>query len=120
MVPRGHPAIAYALRMFEHSPANAPFIAEIADMANLSTERLIRVFKEEVGLTPKKYGSIARFQLSLRMIRESREIPNIDMALSGGYYDQSHLYREFRKYANRTPAELFRREDRIENHVPLS
>ncbi|MDR9853877.1 AraC family transcriptional regulator [Paenibacillus sp. VCA1] len=119
MVPKGHPAVAYALQMFEHSPAAAPSIAEIADMANLSTERYIRVFKEEVGLTPKNYGSIVRFQLALRMIREERVNPSIDMALSSGYYDQSHLYREFHKYANMSPAELFRRQDILENHVPL-
>ncbi|MFD0715632.1 helix-turn-helix domain-containing protein [Paenibacillus sp. GCM10027626] len=119
IVPTGHPAVAYALQMFEHFPAAAPSIAEIADRANLSTERFIRVFKEEVGLTPKNYGSIMRFQLALRMIRQGRINPNIDFALSSGYYDQSHLYREFRKYANMTPTELLRKQDILENHVPL-
>jgi len=119
MIPKGHPAVAYALQMFEQSPAAAPSIAEIADMANLSTEHFIRVFKEEVGLTPKNYGSIVRFQLALRMIRQGRVNPSIDMALSSGYYDQSHLYREFHKYANMTPAELFRKQDMLDNHVPL-
>ncbi|WP_371822730.1 helix-turn-helix domain-containing protein [Cohnella sp. LGH] len=117
--PKGHPAVAYALQMFERSPATAPSIAEIADMANLSTERFIRVFKEEVGLTPKNYGSIVRFQLAFRMIRQERVNPSVDLALSSGYYDQSHMNREFRKYANRTPAELFRNQDIFENHVPL-
>jgi len=119
MVPKGHSAVAYAVQMFEYSPAATPSIAKIADMANLSTERFIRVFKEEVGLTPKNYGSIARFRLAFRMIREERIDPSIDMALSSGYYDQSHLYREFHKYANMTPAELLRRQDILENHVPL-
>lgn len=118
-VPKGHPAVAYALRMFEHSPAAAPPVAAIADMANLSTERFIRVFKEEVGLTPKQYGNIVRFQLAVRRLREERVYPSAGLALSGGYYDQSHLYREFRKYANMTPTELFRRQDLIEHHVPL-
>lgn len=117
--PKGHPAVAYALQMFERSPATAPSIAEIADMANLSTERFIRVFKEEVGLTPKNYGSIVRFRLAFRMIRQERVNPSVDMALSSGYYDQSHMYREFRKYANMTPVELFRNSDIFENHVPL-
>ncbi|MBO9606149.1 MAG: helix-turn-helix transcriptional regulator [Paenibacillaceae bacterium] len=120
MVPQGHPAVAYALQLFERFPATAPSIAEIADMANLSPERFIRVFKEEVGLTPKNYGSIVRFQLAFRRIRQERVNPSIDMALSSGYYDQSHMYREFHKYANMTPAELFRKQDIIENHVPLS
>ena len=119
-VPKGHPAVAFALQMFEQSPATAPSIAEIADMANLSTERFIRVFKEEVGLTPKNYGSIVRFQLAFRMIRQERVNPSVDLALSSGYYDQSHMHREFHKYANMTPAELFRKQDILENHVPLS
>ncbi len=117
--PKGHPAVAYALRLFEHFPATAPSIAEIADKVNLSTERLIRAFKEEVGLTPKKFGSIARFRLTLRKIREERTNPSIDLALSSGYYDQSHFYREFRKYANMSPADLLRRQDILENHIPL-
>lgn len=45
--------------------------------------------------------------------------PNIDFALSSGYYDQSHLYGEFRKYANMTPTELLPKQDILENHVPL-
>ncbi|MFC4598905.1 helix-turn-helix domain-containing protein [Cohnella hongkongensis] len=118
--PAGHPAVAYALRMFERAPAAAPSVAQIADMANLSKERFIRVFKGEVGLTPKNYGNIVRFRLALRMIREGRLPPGIDLALSCGYYDQSHLNREFRKYANRTPTELLRRQDRFESHLPLT
>ncbi|MFB9278733.1 helix-turn-helix domain-containing protein [Cohnella cellulosilytica] len=119
IVPKGHPAVAYALQRFERSPADAPSIAEIADMANLSTEHFIRVFKEEVGLTPKNYGSIVRFQRTLRMIRQERVGSGIDLALSSGYYDQSHLHREFRKYANMTPAELFCKQDLLMNHVPI-
>lgn len=117
--PAGHPAVAYALRLFERSPAAAPSVARIADMANLSTERFIRVFKGEVGLSPKNYGNIVRFRRAFRMLREAGAAPGIDMALSCGYYDQSHLNRAFRKYANRTPTELFRRQDIVESHIPL-
>lgn len=119
LTPKGHPAVAYALQLFKQRPAAAPAIHEIADLANLSTERFIRVFKDEIGMTPKSFGSIARFQQALRMIRKDRIIPTIDMALSCGYYDQSHFYREFRKYANMTPTELYNRQDILENHVPL-
>jgi AraC-like DNA-binding protein len=118
-VPKGHPAVAYALQMFDRLPSAAPSIAEIAVMANLSTERFIRVFKEEVGLTPKSYRNIVRFQLALRRLRQEGVNPSIDMALSSGYYDQSHWYREFRKYANMTPTELLSKQDILENHVPL-
>lgn len=117
--PRGHRAVAYALDRFDHSPADAPTIASLADMANLSTERFIRVFKQEVGLTPKAYASIARFKLAVRLIRVQRSRPDTEMALSCGYYDQAHLYREFHKYANMTPTELFHRQDMVNQHVPL-
>jgi len=120
VVPNGHPAVAYALRMMEQSPSDMPSIARIADMANLSTERFIRVFKKEVGLTPKNYGSVMRFQLAIRKIRQERVKPGIDLALSSGYYDQSHMVREFLKHANMTPTELFRKQDVFENHIPLS
>ncbi|WP_127579433.1 helix-turn-helix domain-containing protein [Paenibacillus koleovorans] len=120
LVPKGHPAVAFALQQLEHSPiAIQPQVAVIADQANLSTERFIRVFKDEVGLTPKSYGNLVRFQQAFRMIREERVSSSLELALACGYYDQSHLYRDFRKYANMTPTELFQREDLWESHVPV-
>ncbi|WP_372630095.1 helix-turn-helix domain-containing protein [Cohnella sp.] len=120
VVPKGHPAVAYALRMIENSPATSPSIERIADMANLSAERFIRVFKAEVGMTPKNYANVMRFQFAVRMMRQARAKPGINLALSSGYYDQSHMYREFLKYANMTPAELFSRPLIYEKHIPVS
>ena len=72
-----------------------------------SREHLIRRFREQIGLTPKAYANIVRFNhaLELAHLPDSRWA---DVANTCGYYDQSHLVRDFQRYAGRAPTSLLR------------
>ncbi len=80
-------------------------VEDMARCACLSRKQFERVFFNAVGMKPKEYSTVVRFQKSLWLMQTgSRDFAGI--AYSCGYADQSHFIRECRRYAGVTPAEL--------------
>lgn len=80
-------------------------IENLAEIACLGKKQYGRLFRECVGMNPKEYGRIARFQRALRMLQlGSRDYA--DIAYSNGYSDQSHFIRDFRQFSGMTPKQL--------------
>lgn len=112
------PAVAYALQRFRDVP-RVPSMAAVAEEVGVSQRRFIQVFREEVGLTPKVYCRIRRFQDVLGRIEQAQRIKWTDVAYACGYYDQAHFIHDFREFSGLNPtAYLERRGDRL-NHVPI-
>lgn len=61
-------------------------------------------FKESVGVSIKCYSSIIRFQNAVRMLMRRDGTSVADVVYENGYFDQSHLTRDFRRFAGDTPA----------------
>jgi len=69
-----------------------------------STERTIqRNFKSAIGLTPKEFCKISRFNHLLTAITFRQNINWMDMVNQYGYYDQTHLISEFKDATGITP-----------------
>ena len=115
--PGGHPAVSAGLQALAGNPG-AALVRELAEKANLSTERFIQLFKRETGLTPKQYAGVVRFQRAVQHLRQNPGGDGLETALACGYYDQSHFNRDFRLRSGMTPMEMQRRDDIIFNHVP--
>lgn len=82
-------------------------IAGRASRACLSRRQYERLFKKNIGLSPKKMMQIVRFQRAI-YAKECRPSLNLtDIAYSAGYYDQSHMIREFKKLSGMIPKEFF-------------
>lgn len=105
-----HPAVAHALRAFSFAPQGRAItrIAEVADEIGLSPGRLTRLFREEVGLTPKQHVRVQRFQCLLRRIRMGQPAQWARLAAECGYYDQAHLINEFQALAGVNPSVYLR------------
>jgi AraC-like DNA-binding protein len=70
------------------------------------SERYIqRLFTENVGLPPRSFFNIHRFNKSLELIRSS-DSSLTSIAYDCGYYDQAHFIKEFKKYTGMTPSEI--------------
>jgi len=98
-----HPAVAYAVRELTAFPD----IARIRDIQNetgYAAKRFIELFSGSVGLTPKVYSRIQRFQAVIKRVARGDQVEWAYVALDGGYCDQSHLNREFRAFSGITPA----------------
>jgi AraC-like DNA-binding protein len=84
-------------------------IERLATSFGMSERALQRRFDAWVGLQPKTLARIARFQHVFRALEAGGDAWAA-VAIRCGYYDQSHLLRDFRDFAGESPAMLFARE----------
>lgn len=80
-------------------------VTALADTACLSKKQYERIFREYVGMNPKEYSRIVRFQKSMWMMQRGNR-NYADIAAAAGYSDQSHLIREFKSMTGHTPKSL--------------
>jgi AraC-like DNA-binding protein len=109
-----HPAIAQAL---EHLPLRMS-VGELVRRSGCSHRTFISLFCRSVGLTPKAYCRVRRFQRALGRAA-APERAWVDVAIAAGYSDQPHFTREFRAFAGVTPTEYRRRSPRQPLHLPV-
>ena len=114
----GHPAVRYALDAFGRSNGTRA-VGDVVQRIGLSAKRFADVFRSEVGLTPKAFCRIRRFNEVLRRIESLTDVDWADVALSCGYFDQAHFNHDFREFAGLTPSNYLRQ--RISRtHVALT
>jgi len=72
-------------------------IDRLAEASGLGVRQLERQYLDAVGLTPKAFSRTVRFQIALRALQSGE--PPAFVATASGFADQSHLSREFRRFA---------------------
>jgi len=106
--------VAHAAKDIERSGGLAS-VEDVADRISWSTRQLQRRFKDVVGISPKLFARMQRFQRVLRAM----DGPNsdwVDAAVHCGYYDQAHLIRDFREFSGKTPTALLSQEIDLSRH----
>jgi AraC-like DNA-binding protein len=81
----------------------------IASYSN-TQKHLINQFKKYIGLTPKTYQRILRFNEILQKIHNKQQITWTEIAYQCGYSDQSHFIKEFHRFSGFKPEEFIGRE----------
>lgn len=76
----------------------------LADALHVSRQHLALQFRQQVGLTPKLFARICRFRRASAALRDGGAVELAQLALDCGYFDQSHLIRDFHDFAGTTPA----------------
>jgi AraC-like DNA-binding protein len=121
--------LAHAVRPLDRDPAvtaaavalhRGRTVAAVADSLGWTAKRLTRCFSQQIGLTPKRFARVRRFQRVLR--RSAAGVTPVDwarLAAECGFYDQAHLIHEFRAHAGTTPLEYSPRSLAELNHVPI-
>jgi AraC-like DNA-binding protein len=110
-----HAAVGHALAAFRRGPRR---IADVVDETGLSPRRFIGLFSDEVGLTPKSFCRIRRFQRTVALLHRVRAVDWAETALACGYCDQSHMIHDFQDFAGLSPANYLARRSEHMNHVP--
>ena len=110
------PAIAFALENFAGLPGTAQ-IPALAGRMGLSPKRLVERFKAAVGIAPKRYCRILRFQRALAAAERGRQLDWTRIALDCGYFDQAHFIHDFRSFAGITPTAYDAARTQFRNHV---
>ena len=85
-------------------------VTELSSIACLSRKQFERLFSALVGINPKEYTRIVRFQkaLALMQCQFGVVINQAEIAYASGYADQSHFIREFKQFCGYTPVSLLK------------
>jgi AraC-like DNA-binding protein len=87
-------------------------INQMASEACLCRKQFERIFAEHIGISPKQYLKIIRFQFALFQKQKNFNMSMLDLSYECGYYDQSHFINDFKSLSGLTPRQYF-----IENEV---
>jgi AraC-like DNA-binding protein len=88
-----------AVRLLQANPSHD--LAGIAGHLGLGERQLERKFREWIGIGPKRFARLARFQLVVRSLERGHR--SLDAALEQGFYDQAHFIKDFRTFTGTTP-----------------
>jgi AraC-like DNA-binding protein len=111
-------------------------ISDVVREVGYSQRHLLSMFQRWVGISPKQYARVRRFQQVLTAVvrgdgaadpaswelNGSAALPEpdwADLALSHGYYDQSHLSRDFRELSGLSPGGYLSACRGQENYLPI-
>lgn len=83
-------------------------IADLAASNAVSRKRLELVFDEQIGLSPKSFSSLVRYQLLWQDLCLHRGGDILSLVEKYGYFDQAHLLNDFKKRHSMTPAQAVR------------
>ena len=78
-------------------------LADLTLITNLSPFYLLRVFHNQVGVPPHEYQTQVRIAQARKLLRNGMSISQA--ALETGFFDQSHLSRNFKRIVGTTPGQ---------------
>jgi AraC-like DNA-binding protein len=99
------PVVQAAVRRVYRDPARAR-LSLLTSQLGVSGRHLRRGFLAAVGVAPKEFQELARFQRVVRTVLLEAPVSYLPVALAAGYYDQSHFIKEFRRFAGGRPTRL--------------
>ena len=83
-------------------------IDDLAALGGISRKRLERVFNEQMGISPKAFSALVRYQLLWQDLCFGTEPSVLDLVEKYGYFDQAHLLNDFKRHHTMTPAQALR------------
>jgi AraC-like DNA-binding protein len=105
-----HPAVRWAVDRIAAEGGRLS-IEELAVQTGFTRKHLGTLFQQQVGLSPKALARVHRFRGALDLLnRADGEVPWAALAEQCGFYDQSHLINEFRRFTGFSPTELARKD----------
>jgi AraC-like DNA-binding protein len=81
-------------------------VQKISEQLGWTRKRLVKAFRDEVGIPPKALARVLRFRRALAQFTSQRDFSQL--AAECGYSDQAHMIRDFKDLSGLTPADLVR------------
>jgi AraC-like DNA-binding protein len=91
----------------------------LSDHIGYSQKHFIDLFTRQVGVTPKQYLRIMRFQRAICEVERAISVDWGQLAHQSGFYDQAHLIHDFKQFSGFTPNEYLQRKNTELNYVPV-
>ena len=102
--------IEHAVKIIKNTKGNIK-TQFLAQEVCLGIKQFERVFSAHVGLNPKKYINIVRFQNVIHMKKNNYKANYNQLAFDNGYYDQSHFNHDFKNFTGITPRIFFNKNE---------
>jgi AraC-like DNA-binding protein len=82
-------------------------VRALAEKYFTTTRQLERAFNQQMGISPKEFINLVRYQTTFREIKNNTAQKSLlQIAFECGYYDHSHLTNEIKRYTGTAPAQL--------------
>lgn len=109
---------AYALTRIAESNGNIS-LRNLQKELQLSERGLQRKFDQHVGISPKLFARVCRFQATLAQLKNNNFNNLSDIAFDNGYADQSHFIRTFKEFAGFSPLQFQKSNRRLTANFSL-
>jgi AraC-like DNA-binding protein len=83
-------------------------VKELVDTTGYSHGYVDRIFKNNVGVSVKKYASIVRLQHAIDIVKDNKEDEVYERL---GFYDQAHFIHEFKRFTLITPMVFLKKNE---------
>lgn len=113
-----HRTVTFALRELSKG-AGGRSVAQLTDDLGISQRRFLDRFRSEVGMAPKLFSRVQRFQTVIATVDTHREVNWAEVAADCGYHDQAHFIHDFRAFTGFSPGSYLALKGEHRNHVPL-
>ncbi len=89
-------------------------IKEINEMLGICKSTLEQRFSREVGITPKEFCKIEKLGYFLKNYAENHDRMTLtQLTFMSGYYDQSHLIKDFKYYVEESPKRFLNQTNKV-------
>lgn len=113
-----NPVIEYSVNSILTAPEQLT-ISRLSEKVGFSQKHFIKIFREHIGIAPKAFLRIARFQKAIQEISVRKEIDWAGVAYESGYYDQAHFINDFKEFSGFTPKEYLKTTSDYTNYVAV-
>jgi AraC-like DNA-binding protein len=95
-------------------------IDRLTRKTGITQKHLITLFKKHVGLAPKMFARISKFQKIIQLVENRQKIDWTSLVYECGYFDQAHFIKEFRAFSGINPSSYLVQRGEYQNYLPVS
>lgn len=112
-----HPAVSYLINTLLQSPDYD--IRGLIQKTGYSHKHILHLFDKYVGLTPKYFARVHKFQDILKTIEAGKTFSWTSLAHDYGFYDQAHFINDFRHFSGINPSAYMVEKTETLNYLPV-
>jgi AraC-like DNA-binding protein len=114
-----NPCVEFALSEIIRQPDQIN-LGRLNQKVGYSQKHFIEMFKRQVGITPKAYLKIIRFQKAIVEIEQRKDVDWSAISQDCGFYDQAHFINDFKSFSGFRPEEYVKLKSEWLNYVPVA